>query len=51
MKKTVTVLVVVGGIILLLLILGPFYVLEEGEQSIVIRFGQIGPGLHANEQT
>ena len=41
MKKTVTVLVVIGAILLLLLILGPFYILSEGEQSIVIRFGEI----------
>ena len=41
MRRAVTVLVVLAAIILILLILGPFYVVEEGEQAIVIRFGQI----------
>ena len=41
MKKATTVLVVVAAIVLILLIMGPFYVLEEGEQAVVIRFGEI----------
>jgi membrane protease subunit HflC len=41
MKKAVTVLVVVGAIIIILLIVGPFYVVMEGEQALRIRFGQI----------
>jgi membrane protease subunit HflC len=41
MKKTITVLVVVAVIVILFLITGPFYVIEEGEQAVVIRFGRI----------
>jgi membrane protease subunit HflC len=41
MKKTITVLVVVAVILILFLITGPFYVIEEGEQAVVIRFGRI----------
>jgi membrane protease subunit HflC len=41
MKKTVTVLVVIAVIVILFLITGPFYVIEEGEQAVVIRFGRI----------
>ncbi len=50
MKKTLITLGVIVAIILLLIILGPFYILEEGEQSVVTRFGaivdvQTEPGL------
>jgi membrane protease subunit HflC len=41
MKKTITVLVVIAVIFILFLITGPFYVIEEGEQAVVIRFGRI----------
>jgi membrane protease subunit HflC len=41
MKKTVTVIVVVAVIFILFLITGPFYVLQEGEQAVLIRFGKI----------
>jgi membrane protease subunit HflC len=41
MKKTITVLVVIAVIIILFLITGPFYVIEEGQQAVVIRFGRI----------
>ncbi len=41
MKKIITVLVVVAVIMVVLMLLGPVYVLEEGEQSIVTRFGAI----------
>ncbi len=41
MKKVVTVLVVVGVAILLFLLMGPFWVLQEGEQAIVVQFGKI----------
>jgi membrane protease subunit HflC len=41
MKNAVTALVVVGVVIIILLIVGPFYVVTEGEQAIRIRFGQI----------
>jgi membrane protease subunit HflC len=41
MKKLVTVLVVVAVIVILFLITGPFYVIYEGEQAVVIQFGKI----------
>jgi membrane protease subunit HflC len=41
MKKTVTVIVVIAVIFILFLITGPFYVLQEGEQAVLIRFGKI----------
>ena len=41
MKKTITVLVVIAVIVILFLITGPFYVIEEGVQAVVIRFGRI----------
>jgi modulator of FtsH protease HflC len=41
MKKLVVVLVVIAVVIIVFLILGPFYVLEEGEQAVVVRFGDI----------
>ncbi len=48
MKKTVTVIIVVGVILLLFLITGPFYVIEEGQQAVVVRFGRIvGVDLNA----
>ncbi len=41
MKKTLTVVIVIFAVIVILLIVGPFYIVEEGQQSVVIRFGQI----------
>ena len=41
MKKTVTVLVVIGVLLVIFLLLGPFYILDEGEQAVVTRFGKI----------
>ena len=41
MKKLVTVLVVIGVLLLLFLLMGPLYVLEEGEQAVVVHFGKI----------
>ncbi len=41
MKKLVTVLVVIAVVVIVFLILGPFYVLQEGEQAVIIRFGEI----------
>ena len=51
MKKIVIILVVIGAVLIAFLALGPFYVVNEGEQAVVIRFGQIvasteRPGLH-----
>lgn len=41
MKKLVTVLVVVAIVVIVFLILGPFFVVQEGEQAVVVRFGEI----------
>ncbi|MCX7787475.1 MAG: protease modulator HflC [Spirochaetes bacterium] len=41
MKNTITVLVVSSIVLGILLLMGPFFIVEEGEQALVIRFGQI----------
>jgi membrane protease subunit HflC len=41
MKKLIIILVVVAVVIIVFLILGPFYVVQEGEQVVVVRFGEI----------
>ncbi|MEW5816460.1 MAG: protease modulator HflC, partial [Spirochaetota bacterium] len=41
MKKLVAILVVLAILLIVFIILGPFYVLYEGEQAVVIRFGKI----------
>ena len=41
MKRLVVVLVVIAVAVIIFLILGPFYIVEEGEQAVVIRFGDI----------
>ena len=41
MRKLVTVLVVLAVLLVVFLLLGPFYILSEGEQSVVTRFGRI----------
>lgn len=41
MKKTVTVVVIVAVLAVIFLLMGPFYILTEGEQSVVTRFGKI----------
>ncbi len=41
MKKLVTIVVVIAVILLIFLLLGPFYVLQEGEQAVVTQFGRI----------
>jgi len=41
MKKFITILVIIVIIIVVFLILGPFYIVEEGEQSVLTRFGKI----------
>ena len=50
MKKALITLGVIVALVLILVILGPFYILSEGEQSVVTRFGAIvkvetAPGL------
>jgi membrane protease subunit HflC len=46
-KKTVTVLVVIAIVVILFFIIGPFYVIEEGEQAVVTRFGEI---IHSTQE-
>ncbi len=51
MKRLVVVLVVIAVAVIIFLILGPFYIVEEGEQAVVVRFGDIiksttDAGLH-----
>ena len=41
MKKTIITIAVIIVLLLAVMILGPFYILQEGEQSVVTRFGAI----------
>ena len=41
MKKTVTALVIIAVLLIIILLLGPFYIIREGEQAVVTRFGKI----------
>ncbi|AEJ61952.1 HflC protein [Spirochaeta thermophila DSM 6578] len=41
MKKLVNTLIVIAVVLFIFLLFGPFYVLYEGEQAVVIRFGKI----------
>jgi membrane protease subunit HflC len=41
MRKTVTIIVVIGIVLIIFFVLGPFYVLEEGQQAVVTRFGAV----------
>lgn len=41
MKKFVTTIVVILALLVVFVLLGPFYILNEGEQSVVTRFGRI----------
>jgi membrane protease subunit HflC len=41
MKKFVTTIVVILALLVVFVLLGPFYILNEGEQSVVTRFGKI----------
>ncbi len=40
-KKTLVTLAVIAGIFILFLVLGPFYIINEGNQVVVTRFGGI----------
>lgn len=51
MKKLVTVLVIVAILLVIFVLLGPFYIVSEGEQAVIVRFGRIersvsDAGLH-----
>ncbi len=41
MRKTITTLVVIAVLAIIILALGPFYVINEGEQVVITRFGKI----------
>ncbi len=41
MKKLVTILVIVAVVLIVVLAFGPFFILEEGEQAVVTRFGEV----------
>ena len=41
MNKLITIVVVIAVVLVVFFMLGPLYVVEEGEQAIVIRFGEI----------
>jgi membrane protease subunit HflC len=41
MKRTVITLVIIGAALLVVSLLGPYYVLTEGEQAVVVQFGRI----------
>ena len=41
MKKLIAILVVLAVFLAVFLMLGPFYILPEGEQAVVTRFGKI----------
>ena len=51
MRRLLIVLAVIAVVVIVFIILGPFYVVSEGEQAVVIRFGEIvrtttDAGLH-----
>lgn len=41
MKKTLTICAIVLVLLVIFLLMGPFYILNEGEQAVVTRFGKI----------
>lgn len=41
MKRTLIILAVIVGLLVVFVLLGPFYMVEEGQQSVVTRFGRI----------
>ncbi len=41
MKKSLTILALVIALLVIFLLMGPFYILSEGEQAVVTRFGKI----------
>ncbi len=41
MKKTIITLVAIGAGLLVITLLGPYFVLTEGEQAVVVQFGRI----------
>jgi len=41
MKKTIIIVVIVGVALLIVSLLGPYFILFEGEQAVVVQFGKI----------
>ncbi|GHU47900.1 protein HflC [Spirochaetia bacterium] len=41
MKKILTILIVVGVVLVALYILGPLYIIDEGQQAVVVQMGRI----------
>ncbi len=41
MKKTIIILVIVGVVLLIVTLLGPYFIVVEGEQAVVVQFGRI----------
>ncbi len=41
MKKLIIILVIVGAALLVVTLMGPYFVLPEGEQAVVVQFGKI----------
>ena len=41
MRKTIITLVIIGAALLVISILGPYYILTEGEQAVIVQFGKI----------
>ncbi len=41
MKRTILILVIIGVALLVITLLGPYYILTEGEQAVVVQFGRI----------
>jgi len=41
MRRTILILVIIGVALLVVTILGPYYILMEGEQAVVVQFGKI----------
>ncbi len=41
MKRAIIILAAAGAAVLLITLLGPYYILKEGEQAVVVQFGRI----------
>ncbi len=41
MRRTVIILVIIGVVLLIASLLGPYYIVTEGEQAVVVQFGRI----------
>lgn len=41
MRRTIIILVIIGVALLVITLLGPYYILTEGEQAVIVQFGKI----------